>query len=113
MSNSQQTDSEIHGDHLHNVLVDTLTQAFNLNLDNIAEIDAEDIFEVLVGAGADETSVSTLCEKSEKPLHENSIFHHFRTKFVLDLVEFVGNVLLQKEVLATFPEQWRSSQIST
>ena len=54
MPDSQQADDEIHEDQLLNFLVNTLTGAFSLNSGENADIDAEDIFEVLVGACADE-----------------------------------------------------------
>jgi hypothetical protein len=98
-------DDEIHEEQLLNFLVNALTETFNLCLGDNADIDAEDIFEVLVDACADGTSVSSLCEKSEESPHGNTIFHHLRTKFDLDTVELVGNVLLQKDVLETLPEQ--------
>jgi hypothetical protein len=46
----QQADDEIHEDRLLNFLINTLTSAFSLNLGENAEIDPDDIFEVLVGA---------------------------------------------------------------
>jgi hypothetical protein len=60
---------------------------------------------VLVGACADGTSVSTLCEKSEDAPHENSVLYHLRTKFELETLEQVGNALLQKDVLNFFAQQ--------
>ncbi len=62
MHSKQQADSEIHEDQLLNFLVNTLDEEVALDLGNNAEIDAEDICEVLVGACADGTSVSKLCE---------------------------------------------------
>lgn len=50
MYKPKQADDEIHEDHLLNFLVNTLTGAFALNLGENAEIDPDDIFEVLVGA---------------------------------------------------------------
>ena len=50
MTTKQQADDEIHEDQLLNFLVNALTGAFSLNLDKNAEIDPDDIFEVLVGA---------------------------------------------------------------
>jgi len=61
---AKQADGEIHEEQLLNFLVNVLTGAFTLNLGENAEIDPEDIFEVLVGATADGTSISSLCEKS-------------------------------------------------
>jgi hypothetical protein len=42
------------------------------------------------------TSVSTLCETSEDALPSNTILYHLRTKFDLETLERVGNVLFQK-----------------
>ena len=49
----QQADSEIHEDQLLNFLVNRLVEDVSLSFANNAEIDAEDIYEVLVGATAD------------------------------------------------------------
>jgi IS4 transposase len=57
-----------------NFLVNSLDEEVALSLAENAELDAEDIYEVLVGACADGTSVSTLCERSEDAPHENSAF---------------------------------------
>ena len=102
---TEQADSGIHEDQLLNFLVNVLTGAFTLDLGENAEIDPEDIFEVLVGATADGTSISTLCEKSEDAPSGNGVLHHLRTKFDLETVESTGNTLLQQDVLETLPEQ--------
>ncbi|MBS8126172.1 ISH3-like element ISHvo21 family transposase, partial [Haloferax volcanii] len=101
----QQADSEIHEDQLLNFLVNSLDEEVALSLAENAELDAEDIYEVLVGACADGTSVSTLCERSEDAPHENSVLYHLRTKFDLETLEQVGNTLLQKDVLDVLPQQ--------
>jgi len=80
-SKQQQADSEIHEDQLLNFLVNRLDEEVSLNLANNAEIDAEDIYEVLVGATADGTSISTLCNSSEDSPSANTILYHLRTKF--------------------------------
>ena len=100
-----QADDEIHEDQLLNFLVNVLTGAFTLDLGENAEIDPEDIFEVLVGATADGTSISSLCEKSDDAPSGNSILHHLRTKFDLETVESTGNSLLQQDVLEALPSQ--------
>ncbi|ELZ01385.1 ISH3 family transposase [Natrialba aegyptia] len=105
MHSKQQADSEIHEDQLLNFLVNTLGEEVALDLGNNAEIDAEDIYEVLVGACADGTSVSKLCEVSEDSPHQNTVLYHLREKFGLESVEHVGNMLLQKDVLEVLPEQ--------
>jgi hypothetical protein len=62
---SRQADGEIHEDQLLNFVVNTLDEEVDLGLADNAEIEAEDIYEVLVGACADGTSVSELCETSK------------------------------------------------
>ena len=69
------------------------------------DITPEDIYEVLVGATADETSISTLCDRSEDSYSGNDILYHLRTKFDLDTVSAVGNTLLEKYTLEMLPEQ--------
>lgn len=101
----QQADSEIHEAQLVKFLVNFLDEEFDLDIGANADTTAKDIFEVLVGACADGTSVRSLCENSPDAPHGNTIFHHLRTKFDLDTVELTGNVLLQKNVLDTLPDQ--------
>ena len=50
-------------------------------------LDSEDIWDVLVGATADEDSVTHLCDVSERSPHGNTILHHLRTKFELGELE--------------------------
>ena len=105
MPNTQQADDETHEDQLLDFLVNTLTGAFSLNFGENADIDAEDIFEVLVGACADGTSVSELCDVSEDAVPATDILYHLRTKFDFDTVASVGNLLLQQDVIEHLPEQ--------
>jgi len=51
---TKRADGEIHEDQLLNFLVNSLDEEVALTLAENAEIDAEDIYEVLVGACADE-----------------------------------------------------------
>ena len=105
MTTKQQADDEIHEDQLLNFLVNTLTGAFSLNIGENAEIAPDDIFEVLVGACADGTSISELCENSEDAPSGTDVLHHLRTKFDFDTVASVGNLLLQRDVIEHLPEQ--------
>jgi len=100
-----QADNEIHEDQLLNFLVNTLTGAFGVSIAGNGDITPEDIYEVLVGATADGTSISTLCERSSGSPSANDILYHLRTKFDLDTVSPVGNTLLQKHTLEMLPEQ--------
>lgn len=49
----QQADGEIHEDQLLNFLVNALTGTFGVNLGENADLDPQDIYEVIVGATAD------------------------------------------------------------
>jgi hypothetical protein len=102
---AKQADSTIHEDQLLNFLVNILTETFSVELGDNAEIDPEDIFEVLVGASADGTSISSLCEDSADAPSGNDVLHHLRTKFDLESVASTGNTLLQQDVVETLPEQ--------
>ena len=105
LSKTKQADGEIHEDQLLNFLVNTLDEEVALNLGANAEIEAEDIYEVLVGACAGGTSISELCEASDDSPHKNTVLYHLREKFDLASVERLGNALLQKDVLGILPEQ--------
>ncbi|WP_142860910.1 ISH3 family transposase [Salinigranum halophilum] len=105
MHTTSQADDQIHEDQLLNFLVNILTDAFSVELGENAEIDPEDIFEVLVGASADGTSASLLCEDSGDAPSGNDILHHLRSKFDLESVASTGNTLLQQDVVETLPEQ--------
>ena len=102
---NQQADGEIHKDQLLNFLVNALTGAFGVSLGENADLDPEDIYEVLVGATADGTSISTLCDRSEDSSSSTNILRHLRTKFDLDTVKTVGYTLLQEYTLDVLPEQ--------
>lgn len=93
MFKTKQADSEIHGDQLLNFLVNTLSDEIDLDLGANAEIEAEDIYEILVGACADGTSVSTLCGSSKDSPPANTILYHLRTKFESERLERVANTL--------------------
>jgi hypothetical protein len=101
----RQADNEIHEDQLLNFLVNALTGAFGISIAGNGDIEPEDIYEVLVGATADGTSISTLCERSEDSYSGNDILYHLRTKFDLDTVRSVGNTLLREYTLEMLPEQ--------
>jgi len=104
-SKQQQADSEINEDQLLTFLVNRLDEEFSLGLPNNAELNAEYIYEVLVGATADGTSVSTLCNSSEDSPSANAILYHLRTKFEPDWPERVANTLLRRDIVELLPEQ--------
>jgi len=110
----QQADSEIHEDQLSLTSSSTdSTRKFLSNLANNAEIDPEDIYEVLVGATADGTSISTLCNSSENSPSANTILYHLRTKFEPKRLERVANTSFGRMSSNCSPSRWRSVQTST
>ena len=100
-----QADSVIHEDQLLNFLINALTGEFGISIAGNGDITPEDIYEVLVGATADGTSISTLCDRSEDSYSGNNILYHLDTKFDLDTVKSVGNTLLREYTLELLPEQ--------
>ena len=90
---SDQAANELTEDQVLNFLVNTLDEEIGIELGENAEIDSEDIFEVLVGATTDEDSVTHLCDVSEESPHGNTILHHLRTKFKLTELGRVGETL--------------------
>jgi len=102
---TQQADSELHEDQLVNFLVNQLDEEVALDLANNAEIDSEYIYEVLVGATADETSISTLCNSSKDSPPANTILYHLRTKFEPEQLKQVANTLLRRHIVKLLPEQ--------
>jgi len=89
-----------------------LTRKFR-SLANNAEITAEDIYEVLVGACADGTSVSTLCASSQNSPAGNTVLYHLRTKFEPERLERVANTPCERISMNCSPNRWRSAQTST
>ena len=70
---AKQADGKICEEQLLNFLVNSLDEKVALDLGDSAEINAEDIDELLVSACAGGTSVSKLCENSTDSPHENML----------------------------------------
>jgi len=87
-----------------------LTRKFR-SLANNAEITAEDIYEVLVGACADGTSVSTLCASSQNSPAGNTVLYHLRTKFEPERLERVANTPCERISMNCSPNRWRSAHL--
>jgi len=100
-----QVANELTEEQVLNFLVNTLAEEIDIDLGENADIDSEDIWDVLVGATADEDSVSHLCEISEDSPHGNTILHHLRTKFELEELERVGKTLIQQDILELLPDR--------
>jgi len=105
LSKQQQTDNELHEDQLLNFLVNRLDEDVSLGLANNAEINAEDIYKVHIGATADGTSISALCNSSDDSPSANTILYHLRTKFELEWLEQVANTLLSRDIVELLPAQ--------
>jgi len=104
VSKTKQADGEIH-DQLLNFLVNRLDEEVSLSLANNAEITAEDIYEVLVGACADGTSVSSaLCVEPELTRWEHGPLPS-SDEVRAGTLERVANTLLRKDLDELLPEQ--------
>ena len=64
-----QAANELTEEQVLNFLVNTLDEEIDIGLAQNTDIDSEDIWDVLVGATADEDSVSHLCKISEDSPH--------------------------------------------
>ncbi|MGN8217629.1 ISH3 family transposase [Halococcus morrhuae DSM 1307] len=100
-----QAANELTEEQVLNFLVNTLDEEIDIELGENADIDSEDVWDVLVGATADEDSVSHLCEISEESPHANTILHHLRTKFELEELERIGKTLIQQDILELLPDR--------
>ena len=100
-----QAANEITEKQVLSFLVNTLDEEIDIELGENADIDSEDIWDVLIGATADEDSVSHLCEISEDSPHGNTIPHYLRTKFELSELERVGKTLIQQDILELLPDR--------
>jgi len=96
VSNTQQADSEIHEDQLLNFLVNTLNQEVALDLAADVQIDAQDIYKVLVGA----------CVTGPQSLRSATLvrIHWLPTQFST-IFEQVANTLLRRDIAGLLSEQ--------
>jgi len=113
VSKTKQADGEIHEDQLLNFLVNRLDEEVSLSLANNAEITAEDIYEVLVGACADGTSVSTLCASSQNSPAGNTVLYHLRTSSSRNSSNESLTRSCERISMNCSPNRWRSAQTST
>jgi len=113
VSKTKQADGEIHEDQLLTFSSNRLDEEVSLSLANNAEITAEDIYEVPVGACADGDCLSTLCASSQNSPAGNTVLYHLRTKFEPERLERVANTLLRKDLDESPSNRWRSAQTST
>ena len=109
MSTTRQADSELHEEQLFNFLINRLNEEVPLTFANKTDINAQDIYEVLVGACADKNSVSTLCDSSENSPPANTVLYHLRTKFEPERLEQIANTHLYEISSNCFRSRWRSN----
>jgi len=113
VSKTKQADGGIHEDQLLNFLVNRLDEEVSLSLANNAEITAEDIYEVLVGACADRTlSLRSVRRARTHPLGTRS-----STIFGRSSSRNSSNESLTRSCerisMNCSPNRWRSAQTST
>jgi len=111
VSKTKQADGEIHEDQL-NFLVNRLDEEVSLSLANNAEITAEDIYEVLVGACAGPLSLRSVRRARTHPLGTRS-----STIFGRSSSRNGSNESLTRSCerisMNCSPNRWRSAQTST
>ncbi|MBP1924128.1 hypothetical protein J2751_003179, partial [Halorubrum alkaliphilum] len=100
-----EADSEIEEEHLLNFVVNSLDEELAIDLGNDVEVTTETLYEVLAGASAGGTSINHVCETTGDSPHANTVRGHLTEQFELDSVEAVGDMLLQRDALATLPDR--------
>jgi hypothetical protein len=102
-----EADNNIEEEHLLNFIVNSLNDELAINLGEDVEVTTETLYEVLAGAGASAggTSINHVCETTNDSPHANTVRGHLTEQFELDSVEVVGDTLLQRDALATLPDQ--------
>lgn len=100
-----QADSELKEEHLLNFVVNGLDEELPLHLGEDVEITPDELYEILVGANTDGTSINHICKTTDDSPHANTVRGHLTDQFELDAVEQVGNTLLQRDVLETLPDR--------
>jgi len=104
VSKTKQADGEIHEDQLLNFLVNRLDEEVSASLANNAEITAEDIYEVLVGACADGDLCLYACASSQNSPAGNTVLYHLRTKFEPERFERVANTPCERISMNCFEQ---------
>nr|AKY04317.1 transposase [uncultured haloarchaeon] len=100
-----EADSETEEEHLVNFVVNSLNDELAINLGEDVEVMTETLYEVLAGASVGGTSINHVCETTNDLPHANTVRGHLTEQFELDSVEAAGDTLLQRDALATFPDQ--------
>jgi len=100
-----QADSEIEEEHLLSFVVNSLENELPLDLGENVNVTTEKLYEVFAGASAGGASTNHVCETADGSPHANTVRGHLTDQFELESVETVRDSLLQRDTLATLPDQ--------
>jgi hypothetical protein len=100
-----QADNEIKEEQLLNFVVNSLNGELAIDLGEDVEVITETLYEVLAGASAGGTSINHVCETTDDSPHANTVRGYLTDQFEIDSVEAVGDMLLQRDALATLPDR--------
>ena len=70
---ADQADNEINEEHLINFVVNRLGETLPLDLCEDVEVTSTELYKILVGACADGTSISHICETTDDSPHHNTV----------------------------------------
>ena len=68
-----QADSELEEEHLINFVVNRLEGTLPLDLGENVEVTLAELYKVLVGACADGTSITHICDTTDDSPHDNTV----------------------------------------
>ena len=100
-----QVDSEIEEEHLINFVVNSLEETLPLDLGEDVEVTPAELYKVLVGACADGSSITHICETTDDSPHDNTVREYITDQFDLETLELAGNTLLQQELIDILPDR--------
>jgi hypothetical protein len=100
-----QADSELEEQHLINFVVNRLEDTLPLDLGKDVDVTLAELYKVLVGACADGTSITHICETTDDSPHHNTVREYLTDQFDLETLEFAGNTLLQRELIEILPNR--------
>ena len=98
-----QADSQIDEKYLHHFVVNSLDEELAIDLGEDVEVTTETLYEILAGASATGTSINYVCETTDDSPHANTVRGYLTGQFERDSVAAIGDMLLQRDALATLP----------
>jgi len=102
---ANQADSDSEEEHLINFVVNRLEQTLPLDLGEDVEVTPAELYKVLVGACADGTSITHICETTDDSPHDNTVREYLTDQFYLGTLELAGNTLLQQQLIKILLDQ--------